>query len=57
MSGPTKEEAIRAAGEVLAAGRMSAAQLTPRELADAAWSPTGPSVQELEAQIRQERGL
>jgi hypothetical protein len=58
MSQPTKEQAIRAAGEVLAAGRVAAQQMTPRELAEAAWTPTcGMSVDELEEQIRAERGM
>lgn len=52
-----RDEATRAAGEVLAAGRVAAQQMTPRELAEAAWTPTGPSVEELEAEIRRERGL
>lgn len=53
----TREDAIRQAGEVLAAARVAAAQMTPRELAEAAWTPGGPSVEELEERIRAERGL
>lgn len=53
----TWAERIAEAGEVLAVGRVAAAQMTPRELAEAAWTPTGPSVEELEDQIRRERGL
>lgn len=53
----TRAEATKSAGEVLAAGRVAAEQMTPRELAEAAWTPTGPSVDELEDLVRRERGL
>ena len=53
----TREQAIRAAGEVLAASWAACAQMTPREQAEAAWTPTSPySVDELEEQIRAQRG-
>jgi hypothetical protein len=51
-------EALQQAGEVLAAGRRSAARMTARELAEAAWTPTcGATVDELEDEIRAKRGL
>ena len=55
---PTEEECIRAAGGVLAASDAACAQMTPREQAEAAWTPTSPySVDELEDRIRGRRGL
>lgn len=54
---PTREEAIAAAGQVLALVRAELADLTPREQAEAAYTPTGPSVDELEDRIRARRGL
>lgn len=54
----TREQAIQAAGEVLADGAIACAQMTPREQAEAAWTPTSPyRVDELEELIRTERGL
>lgn len=54
----TKEEAIAAAGRGLAAMREAVAQMTPREHAEAAWTPTcGVTVDELEDEIRTNRGL
>lgn len=58
MSTHASPEAIERAGQVLAAGRRAAAQMTARELAEAAWTPTcGISVDQLEDQIRKRRGL
>lgn len=55
---PTREQAIQAAGEIYANGLHEAAQMTPRELAEAAWTPTlAMSVDELEDDIRARRGL
>lgn len=55
---PTRQECIDAAGAVLAASRMACAQMTPREQAEAAWTPTSPySVDELEDRIRAQRGM
>lgn len=52
-----REAAIRAAGEAFARGRAAQALKTPREQAEAAWTPTSPySVDELEDQIRADRG-
>lgn len=57
MNGRPSDEAIRQAGEVFAMGEIAAAQMTPRELAEAAYTPTGPPVDELEDLIRADRGL
>ncbi len=55
---PTREQAIKAAGEAFAQALHDAEQMTPRELAEAAWSPTSTrSVDELEDDIRARRGL
>lgn len=55
---PTREECIALAGRVLAESWALTAQMTPREQAEAAWTPTtGMSVDELEDEIRVERGL
>lgn len=48
----TRDDAIRAAGEVLAMARAELADLPPREAAERAWTPTGPSLDELEQRIR-----
>lgn len=57
MSRPSKT-AIAKAGQILAAGQRAADQMTARELAEAAWTPTcGVTVDELEDEIRQRRGL
>lgn len=54
----TRAEAIATAGRGLAAMREAVAHMTPREQAEAAWTPTcGVTVDELEDEIRQERGL
>jgi hypothetical protein len=54
----SREQAIQTAGEKLAASRVACAQMTPREQAEAAWTPTSAlSVDELEDRIREERGL
>ena len=53
-----RQEAIKAAGAVLAASDAAIAQMTPREQAEAAWTPTSRfSVDELEDRIRARRGL
>ncbi len=58
MTGRPSREAIREAGRVLAAARRTADAMTPRELAEAAWTPTtGCTVDELEDEIRADRGL
>ncbi|MCM0618783.1 hypothetical protein [Nocardioides bruguierae] len=55
---PTEQECIDAAGAVLATSDQAIAQMTPREQAEAAWTPTVRlSVDELEDLIRHGRGL
>lgn len=51
----TRAEAIRAAGECLAEAVILRDSLPPREAAELAWTPTGPSVDEIEALIRARR--
>lgn len=54
----TEAECIRRAGALLAASDEAIAQMTPREQAEAAWTPTEPfSVDEKEDLIREGRGL
>lgn len=54
----TRAEAIASAGQKLAASEAAVAQMTPREQAEAAWTPTCRlSVDELEQRIRAERGI
>lgn len=54
----TEEECIRKAGEVLAVGEAACALMTPREQAEAAWTPTSTvTVDELEDRIRLRRGM
>lgn len=55
---PSRDECIDRAALVLANGRITQAQMTPREQAEAAWHPGSPfTVVELEDQIRIERGM
>ncbi|MFJ2297362.1 hypothetical protein [Oerskovia paurometabola] len=56
---PTEDECIRAAGAILARHAAIAATLTVEEAALACYRPDlgGPSLQEIEAQIRLQRGL
>ncbi|MBB3041174.1 hypothetical protein [Nocardioides soli] len=55
---PSREEAIASAGAKLAASDIACAQMTPREQAEAAWTPTSPySVDEIEDRIRARRGM
>lgn len=54
----TKDEAIKAAGMVLARARQQQLAMTPREQAEAAWTPSSRfTVDELEQRIRARRGL
>ena len=54
----TKAEAIATAGRIVAQMEAAAAQMTPRQLAEASWTPTSPyTVDELEDEIRRDRGL
>lgn len=52
----TRDECVRAAGEVLADINYLIATRSPRESAEAAYVPGGPSLDELEARIREMRG-
>ena len=52
-----REAAVRRAATAYVHARSACAQMTPREQAEAAWTPTGPSVDELERRIRIRRGL
>lgn len=55
---PTRAEAIAAYGDLAAEHDLAVLDMTPREQAEAAWSPTSKfTVDELEAQIRADRGL
>lgn len=58
-AGPrTREQAIDRAATAYAELLATCAQMTPREQAEAAWTPTSPyTVDELEDQIRIERGM
>lgn len=54
----TRRQAIARAGKALAEGRANCADLTPREQAEAAWTPTSRySIDELEDRIRARRGM
>lgn len=57
MTRPTRDEAVRDAGGVLAAALAEQDALPPRQAAERAHRPGGPSVEELEDLIRAERGL
>ena len=58
MSTRPSHAAIQRAGRTLAEGRRAQAQMTPREQAEAAWTPTSTfTVDELEDRIRAKRGL
>lgn len=52
----TREAAIEAAGQAIADGLALRDSLPPRAAAEAAWTPSGPSVDELERRIRADRG-
>lgn len=52
-----REKAIHRAGQIIAAGLALRDSMTAREAAEAAWTPTGPPVKELERRIRVRRGL
>lgn len=54
----TREQAIANAGKAYAEVRATCASMTPREQAEAAWSPTSRlTVDELEDRIRARRGM
>jgi hypothetical protein len=48
---PTRDDAIAAAGQILTDARALRDSLTPREAAEAAYRPGGPSIDELENRI------
>lgn len=54
----TRDQAISNAARDLATSDLACAQMTPREQAEAAWTPTSRfTVDELEEQIRMWRGM
>jgi hypothetical protein len=54
----TQEECLAGFGAAMAVSNEACARMTPREQAEAAWTPTSPlTVAELEDQIRADRGL
>jgi hypothetical protein len=53
----TREEVIARAGRIWAQACARQAALTPREAAEEAYRPGGPSVDELERRIQAERDL
>lgn len=57
MTTPTRAECIDAAARIGLAEEQAVASMTPREQAEAAYTPTGPPVDELEERIRRRRGL
>lgn len=53
----TKAEALAAYGEIAAEHQIAMEQMTPREQAEAAWSPSSRySIDQLEDLIREQRG-
>ena len=56
--GAPSAAAIKRAGRTLALGRQAMDRMTPRQQAEAAWTPTSPyTVDQLEDRIRARRGL
>lgn len=53
----TADEAFEEAGRIWAAGCARQAALSPREAAEEAYVPGGPSVDDIETAIRVERAL
>ena len=53
----TRDEAYAEAGQILAQAVADTEAMSPRQVAELAYSPTGTSVNQLEDQIRVERGL
>lgn len=55
---PTKDECLAGFGLAMAESDLAIAQMTPREQAEAAWTPTSThTVEELEDLIRADRGM
>jgi len=57
MTERTRADAIRRAATAYANAILTCEQMTPREQAEAAYVPDGPSVDELEDRIRARRGM
>lgn len=54
----TRAQVVAAAGDLAAEQHLARLAMTPREQAEAAWTPgCGHTVDQLEAEIREERGL
>lgn len=53
----TREEALDRAAAIIVAGLNVRDSLPPREAAQLCWTPTGPSLDEIEGRIRAMRGL
>jgi hypothetical protein len=51
------DQGIERAASALADLRATCTRMTPREQAEAAWTPTGPPVEVLEDRIRARRGM
>lgn len=51
----TRDEAIRGAARAISAGVALRDSLPPRQAAELAWTPSGPSVEEIERRIRARR--
>ncbi|WP_146615654.1 hypothetical protein [Nonomuraea aridisoli] len=54
---PTRAEALTAAGRILAQARARRDALSPEDAARAAYTPGGPSTDELAALIREQRAV
>lgn len=54
-SATARQKAIAAAAQVISDGIALRNSLPPRQAAEMAWTPTGPSVDQLEARIRTAR--
>lgn len=55
---PTQDECLVGFGHAMAESAIACEQMTPREQAEAAWTPTSPyTVDELEDRIRARRGM
>ncbi|MFJ1539365.1 hypothetical protein ACIODS_12550 [Micromonospora chalcea] len=55
MNQEKRDAAVASAGAILAHGLAMRDALPPRQAAELAWTPTGPSVDELERLIRAQR--
>jgi hypothetical protein len=57
MGQRTHAQAVTRAAKAFANTLATCAQMTAREQAEAAWTPTGPPIDELEDRIRARRGM